>query len=156
MSTDPERTLHHAVDITADDAWAIIDFLTPRLESLERVHDDGTEEHRTAAALAEAVSALVLAIESEIRGPRRGRLRNRPAPPPAPSPSPTEDERIAEKKRRLTVIAEYWNQLCGIVRPWRESEGYDRARWHPVTFLDTAAEAEYHRRVTEAGLRNAE
>ncbi|MFD7409920.1 hypothetical protein ACFV7R_46815 [Streptomyces sp. NPDC059866] len=156
MTTDPEPTLHHAVDVTVEDAWAILEFLAPRLESLERAHDGDTEEHRTAAALAEAMSALVLALESEIRGPNRGRLRNRSAPPPTPVPSPTEDERIAKKKRRLTMIAEYWNQLCGIVHPWRESDGYDRARWHPVTFLDTAAEAEYHRRVAEAGLRKAE
>ncbi|MFE3269919.1 hypothetical protein [Streptomyces sp. NPDC059215] len=153
MTTDPELTLHHAVDVTVEDAWAILEFLAPRLESLERAHDGDTEEHRTAAALAEAMSALVLALESEICGPNRGRLRNRSAPPPA---SPTEDERIAREKRRLTVIAEYWNQLCGIVYAWRESDGYDRARWHRVTFLDTAAEAEYHRLVVEAGLRKAE
>lgn len=68
----------------------------------------------------------------------------------------SEAERIAERKRRLTKIAECWNQLCGILRPWEESDGYDRVRWHPVTFLDTAAEAEYHHRVAEAGLRKAE
>ncbi|MFG2133033.1 hypothetical protein ACGFNV_35285 [Streptomyces sp. NPDC048751] len=45
----------------------------PRLDSLERVHDGGTEENRTAAALNEAVSAIVLALESENRGPNRGR-----------------------------------------------------------------------------------
>jgi hypothetical protein len=106
VSTDPERTLHHAVDVTAEDAWAIMDFLTPRLESPERAHDGGTKEHRTGAALAEAVSTLVLALESEIRGRRRGRYRQRTALPPAPSPSLTEGERIAEKKRLLTVIAE--------------------------------------------------
>jgi hypothetical protein len=102
------------------------------------------------------VSALVLAIESEIRGPCKGRYRNRSTPPPDPGPSPTVDERITEKKRRLTMIAEYWNQLCGIVHPWRESDGYDRARWHRVAFLDAAAEAEYRQRVAEAGLRKAE
>ncbi|MFF3987959.1 hypothetical protein ACFY0B_25615 [Streptomyces sp. NPDC001797] len=153
MSSDPERTLHYAVDVTVDDAWAIIDFLTPRLESLERTYDGGTEEHRTAAALGEAMSVLFLALELEIRGPGVRRHRHRSAAPPAIGPSPTEDERIVEKKRRLTRIAEYWNQLCGIVRPWSESKGYDRARWHPVTFLDMAAEDEHHRRVTEAGLR---
>ncbi|MGW4198439.1 hypothetical protein [Streptomyces sp. NPDC005004] len=156
MSTDPERTLHHALDVTADDAWAIMDFLMPRLKSLERLHEGDTEEHRTAAALAEAVAVLVLALVSEILGPPRGRCRDRSAPALAPSPPPTEDERLAKEKRRLTMIAEYWNQLCGIVRPWRESDGYDRARWHRVTFLDAAAEAEYHRLAAEAGLRSAE
>ncbi|MFI5681737.1 hypothetical protein [Streptomyces cellulosae] len=156
MTTDPEPTLHHAVDVTMEDAWAILDFLAPRLESLERAHDGDTEEHRAAAALAEAMSTLVLALESEIRGSNGGRPSNRSATPPTPVASPTEDERIAKNKRRLTMIAAYWNQLCGIVHPWRESGGYDRARWRPVTFLDTAAEAEYHRRVAEAGLRKAE
>lgn len=157
MTTDREPTLHYAVDVTVDDAWAILEFLAPRLDLLERAHEGDTEEHRAAAALAEAVSALVLALESAIRSPNRVRLRNRStSPPPAPGPLPTEDERIAKEKRRLAMIAEYWNQLCGIVYVWRESDGYDRARWHQVTFLDTAAEAEYHRLAAEAGLRRAE
>lgn len=155
MSTDPERTLHHAVDVTADDVWAIADFLTPRLEALERTHHDDTEEHRTAAALAEAVSALVMALDAQILGPPRGRIRNRPAAPPAASTTLTTDEWLAAEKQRLTVITECWNQLCGILHPWRECDGYDRARWHRVTFLDAAAEAEYHRLVDEAGLRRA-
>jgi hypothetical protein len=156
MTNDPQQTLHHAVDVTVDDAWAILEFLAPRLESLEHAHDGDTEEHRAAAALSEAVSALVLALESAIRGPNRGRLRRRATPPPAPSPPPTEDERIAREMRRLTMIAEHWNQLCGIVCAWRESDGYDRARWHQVTFLDPAAEARYHRLAAEAGLRTIE
>ncbi|MGW2618462.1 hypothetical protein [Streptomyces sp. NPDC001500] len=76
MTTDPQQTLHHAVDVTVDvtvdDAWAILEFLVPRLESLEHAHDGDTEEHRAAVALAEAVCALVWALESAIRGPRRG------------------------------------------------------------------------------------
>ncbi|WP_416974767.1 hypothetical protein [Streptomyces sp. 4F14] len=65
----------------------------------------------------------------------------------------TEAERLADEKQRLGRVAEYWNHLCGALRPWRESEGYDLARWHRVTFLDAAAEAEYRRRADEAGLR---
>ncbi|WP_406461081.1 hypothetical protein OH768_39515 [Streptomyces sp. NBC_01622] len=54
------------------------------------------------------------------------------------------------------MIREYWNQLCGIVRVWHESEGYDPVRWRQAGFLDPAAEAEYQRYVAEAGLREAE
>ncbi|MFG2371437.1 hypothetical protein ACGFY9_08165 [Streptomyces sp. NPDC048504] len=155
MSTDPEHKPLHAVDITLDDAWAIYDFLVPRLESLQRSHGDGTEEHRTAAALAEAVSALVLEIEREIRGPVRPRLATSSARPPAPVPAPTESERIAKEKQRLGTIRECWNQLCGIVHIWHDSDGYDRARWRQVSFLDAAAEVEYQRYVAEACLREA-
>jgi hypothetical protein len=156
MSTDPEHKPLHAVDITMDDAWAIHDFLVPRLDSLQRAHGDGTEEHRTAAALAEAVSVLVLEIEQGIRGPKRPRIAKSSARPPAPVPAPTESERIAKEKQRLGTIREYWNQLCGIVHIWHESDGYDRARWRQVSFLDAAAEAEYQRRVAEVGLRSVE
>lgn len=155
MSTDPEHKPLLATGITVDDAWAVYDFLVPRLESVQRAHGDGTEEHRTAAALAEAVSALVLEIEREIRGPMRPRLATSSARPPAPAPAPTESERIAGEKQRLTMIREYWNQLYGIVQIWRESDGYDRARWQQVSFLDAAAEAGYQRHVAEAGLRKA-
>ncbi|MFE2418008.1 hypothetical protein [Streptomyces hokutonensis] len=155
MSTDPEHKPLRATDITMDDAWAIHDFLVPRLESLQRAHGDATEEHRTAAALAEAVSALILLIEREIRGPMRPRLAQSSARPPAHAPAPTESERIAKEKQRLTMTREYWNQLHGIVQIWRESDGYDQARWQLVSFLDAAAEAEYQRHVTEAGLRKA-
>ncbi|MBK3566854.1 hypothetical protein [Streptomyces sp. MBT62] len=156
MSTDPGREPLFAADIKMDDAWAIYDFLVPRLESLQRAHGDGTEERRTAEALAEAISVLVLEIEREIRGPMRPRLAKSSARPPAPAPAPTESERIAREKQRLTMIREYWNQLHAIVQVWRDSEGYDRVRWRQVGFLDAAAEAEYRRYVTEAGLRKAE
>jgi len=155
MTTDPEHKPLRATDITMDDAWAVYDFLVPRLESLQRAHGDGTEEHRTAAALGEAVSALILLIEREIRGPMRPRPAKSSARPPAPVPAPTESERIAEEKQRLSMTREYWNQLHGIVQIWRESDGYDRARWRQVSFLDAAAETEYQRHVTEAGLRKA-
>lgn len=69
MTTDPQQAPHHAVDVTVDDAWAIVGFPVPRLESLAHAHDGDTEEHRAAAALTEAVSALVPALESGGRVP---------------------------------------------------------------------------------------
>ncbi|MDV9172264.1 hypothetical protein R6V09_19395 [Streptomyces sp. W16] len=153
MSTGPEHKPLHAVDVTMDDVWAVVDFLTPRLESLERAHDGGADEHRAASALAEAVCMFALTIDAEIRGPLTGRVHNPSGRPPAPAPTPTESERIAEERQRLTRIKEYWNQLCAVVEVWRESDGYDLARWQRVSFLDAAAEAEYERLVAEAGLR---
>ncbi|MGX9886005.1 hypothetical protein [Streptomyces sp. NPDC002276] len=155
MSTDPERKALLATDVTINDVWAIYDFLVPRLESLERTHGADTDEHRTASALNEAVAIFALAIEAEIRGPLTGRARNPSGKPPAPAPVPTESERITEEKQRLTRIKEYWNQLCAVVEVWRESDGYDLARWQRVSFLDAVAESEYRRRVTEAGFREA-
>ena len=128
MSTDPEHRPPHAVDITMDDVWAVLDFLTPRLESQERAHGSGTDEHRAASALDEAVCMFALIIEAEIRGPLTGRVRNPSGRPPAPAPTPTESERIAKEGLRLTRIKEYWNQLCAVVEMWRESDGYDLAR----------------------------
>ncbi|MEV0477465.1 hypothetical protein [Streptomyces prunicolor] len=72
------------------------------------------------------------------------------ARPPAPAPAPTESERIAKEKRRLGMIREYWNQLCGIVHVRRENDGYDIARWQQATYLDASAEAEHHRYRAEA------
>lgn len=92
----------------------------------------------------------MLGIESEIRGPKIVRLADPSARPLAPAPAPTESERIAKEKRRLGMIREYWNQLCGIVDIWRGSDGYDLARWQQATFLDASAEAEYHRYRAEA------
>ncbi|MDT0319291.1 hypothetical protein [Streptomyces millisiae] len=148
-----ERTLRHASDVTVDDVWAIADFLLPRLDSLQRIHDAATEEHRIAVGLAEVTSVLTLALESEILGAARVLGRGRSASLPGPCPSPAEDERHSQRKLRLTRIQGYWNQLCGIVHPWCESEGYDHARWHKVTFRDMAEEAEYRRLATETGLR---
>ncbi|MEU3516251.1 hypothetical protein ABZ770_13340 [Streptomyces sp. NPDC006654] len=102
MSTDPQQTLHHAVDVTVNDAWAVIDFLVPRLEALERDHAGGTEEHRTATALSEAVSVLVMLLESEIRG-RADRREEAAAhqdrgvlEPALRHPSPLYHHRVAE------------------------------------------------------------
>ncbi|MFJ4320677.1 hypothetical protein ACIP46_36155 [Streptomyces lavendulae] len=153
-SSTPERTLRHTVDVTADDAWAVMEFLMPRLEALERAHGGGTEEYRTAGALAQIMSGLVLKLDAEILGPSRAPYRGRSAPPSAPAL--TEDEARAEAKRRLNQIRESWNDLCEIVRPWRETKDYAQARWHKVAFHDPHDEAEYNRRCAELGLRQVE
>jgi hypothetical protein len=155
MSTGPEHKPPHAVDVTMDDARAVLAFLTPRLESQERAHASGTDEHRAASALSEAVCVFALIIEAEIRDPLAGRVRAPSGRPPAPAPTPTESERIAKERLRLTRIKEYWNHLCAVVEMWRESDGYDLARWQRVSFLDAAAEAEYQRLAAEAGRRKA-
>lgn len=78
------------------------------------------------------------------------RIADPSARPLTPAPASAESERIAKEKRRLGMIREYWNQLCGIVHTWRGSDGYDQARWQQATFLDASAEAEYHRYRTAA------
>ncbi|WP_405435066.1 hypothetical protein OG373_41000 [Streptomyces avidinii] len=150
----PERTLHHASDITEDDAWAIFEFLMPRLEAQEAAHGAETEEHRTAGALAQVMSGLVLQLEWDIRAPFWKPYRNRSGPTTvlvwAPPP---EAELRAQDEQRLDRIRDTWNTLCEALRSWHDSEGYDVARWHKVDFRDAAAAALYEQRVSDLGLR---
>ncbi|MFD7628929.1 hypothetical protein ACFV7Q_23330 [Streptomyces sp. NPDC059851] len=137
----------YATDITADDAWAICDFVMPRMEALERLHCSGSEEHRTAGALAEAVSGLVLRLEAEIS--RSGRR-------PSVAPGWTPERVRTEEQRRLGRVQEYWNDVCALVRIWQGAEGHDEVRWQRVSFLDPAGEAEYDRLRAEHGIGRRE
>lgn len=40
----------------------------------------------------------------------------------------------------LMARRQRWNELCRILEPWRDTEGYDLARWREVTF-DNAQQA---------------
>ncbi|MGW6860616.1 hypothetical protein [Streptomyces xanthophaeus] len=156
-AAEPRRTLRHADAVTEDDTWAVHAFLMPRLEAQEAAHAPGTEEHRTAGAFIQVLSTLILLLQADIRAPSRkagrgGRRRTNRHPVRVWAP-PTEAELRAREERRLERIRENWSMLCESLRPWRDCEGYDHARWHRVAFPDAAAEAEYERRVTELGLR---
>ncbi|MFF4448736.1 hypothetical protein [Streptomyces sp. NPDC001502] len=150
----PERMLHHASDITEDDAWAIFEFLMPRLEAQEAAHGAEAEEHRTAGALARVMSRLVLQLEWDIRAPFRKPYRSRSGPMEvlvwAP---PSEAELCTQDEQRLDRIRDTWNTLCEALRSWHDSDGYDVARWHKVDFRDAAAAAQYEQSVADLGLR---
>ncbi|MGW2269148.1 hypothetical protein [Streptomyces yangpuensis] len=146
--------LRYASDITEDDLWEVFDFLHPRLEALEAGHAPGTDEHRTADALARMLSRAVLQLEWDIRArfwrPYRNRRGQMPVLVWAPPP---EAVLRAQDEWRLDKIRESWNALCDGLQVWRDCDDYDLDRWHLVDFNDAAAEAEYDRRCDELGLR---
>ncbi|MFD5623256.1 hypothetical protein [Streptomyces yangpuensis] len=153
MNTE-RAPLRYASDITEDDLWEVFDFLHPRLEALEAGHPPGTDEQRTADALARMLSSAVLQLEWDIRArswrPYRNRRGHMPVLVWAPPP---EAVLRAQDEWRLDRIRENWNALCDGLRVWRDCEGYALDRWHPLEFNDAAAEAEYDRRCDELGLR---
>ncbi|AQT75304.1 hypothetical protein B1K54_29960 [Streptomyces sp. fd1-xmd] len=140
-----------------DDLWEVFDFLHPRLEALEAGHAPGTDEHRTASALARMLSSAVLQLEWDVRArswrPYRNRRGHRPVLVWAP---PAEAVLRAQDECRLDKIRENWNTLCDGLRVWRDCEGYNLDRWRLVDFNDAASEAEYDRRCAELGLRRTE
>ncbi|BBC34926.1 hypothetical protein SGFS_062200 [Streptomyces graminofaciens] len=140
-----------AAELTTDDVWAIADFLLPLLEATERSHAPGTEEHRTASALAESVAALTLTLEHAIRGGGHGRVRVlADAPPPR---KPSEEELRLRAEHRLTQIRESWNHLCAIAGFWKNVPGYDPTRWQEVRFRDTEERTRYERHAAELRAR---
>lgn len=142
------------MDVTSDDVWSVMDFPMPRLEALAGAHHVDIEEHRAASALIEAMAFLALTIDGQILRPAK-RPRLLLAGHAAASRSPADRGGTARLGRSSGSPRSRgdWNQLCAIVGPWSESDGYDRSRWHELSFRDAAQEAEYERRVAEHGLR---
>ncbi|WKD31602.1 hypothetical protein [Streptomyces xanthophaeus] len=153
MNTE-RAPLQYACDITEDDLWEVFEFLHPRLEALEAGHEPGTDEHRTADALARMLSSLVLQLEWDIRSPFWRPYRNGRGPTTVLVWAPPPEAVLrAQDEWRLGKIRENWNALCDGLKVWRDCEGYDPERWRTVEFPDAAAAAEYQRRCDELGLR---
>ncbi|MBT2478126.1 hypothetical protein [Streptomyces sp. ISL-94] len=145
-----ESAPRYATDITADDAWAVYEFVMPRLDALLSTHDAGSEQHRIAEALAEALATLVLRLDTEILRPTRKPHPIRPAT--LSPPVWTEEQLRAAEERRRDVIHQSWDDLCALVRPWQGSEGYDEVRWRMVDFRDAARETYYDRTCAELAI----
>ncbi|MFC9944278.1 hypothetical protein [Streptomyces pratensis] len=147
MTSDAGRTddgVRYADGLTAELVWEVGDFLLPRLERAARAHPPGSEEGITASALAEAVAALVLTLDSLVTRRRPARVRVHAGMPPAPVP--TDEERRTREKERLERIRRDWNHLCDLAGHWRSVPGYPGSHWRGIDFRDTGHEEWYAER----------
>lgn len=128
-ATEPVRTLHFSDDLTADDVAAVEAFLRPRLDEQIRAHDFESEEHRTAAGLDAAVRDLIAMLQVNIGAQ-------------AKYTADGTDEPREWVLRRRQEIKNDWNRLWSLTAPWRQCDGYDLARWHPLAYFSAEHQAQ--------------
>jgi hypothetical protein len=117
----------HASDVTPGDVDALAAFLRARLDDLRHVHTYDSADYLPARALETAVFNLLYNMRQVF-------------------------EVDDGSQQMLRARRRHWNQLCQVMAPWRETEGYDTARWQEVNYIDPqeAAEMAEHRAKRDA------
>ncbi|MFF4179607.1 hypothetical protein [Streptomyces sp. NPDC001750] len=110
-STPAAEAVQYASDVTLADVDAMWSFLEERTSGLLLRHDSGSAERRIAKALDAAAFHHFYAAQKVF----------------------DVDDGSAEM---LRARQQRWNELCRILAPWRDTEGYDTARWQQVRHCD--------------------
>ncbi|MFF1649867.1 hypothetical protein [Streptomyces sp. NPDC058240] len=109
--TPAAEAVQYASDVTLADVDAMWAFLEKRTSDLSLRHDSDPAERRIAQALNTAVFDHFYAAQKIF----------------------DVDDGSAEM---LGARQQRWNELCRILAPWRDTEGYDTARWRQVRHCD--------------------